>query len=222
VESCCEFAIKPSGSIKCWETIEWPNSWGTSRVVLSSVEVQYFVAPPPPPRLLSLSHVNSWTDHNWMQHFARKPWGHEVTHTKSSHWDLHVYDRKLWSDGRQNFYIRSTFRNKILNRRPVMPTETLVPIYIPAHSSFINRCVFPSTLLFLFWVRWDNVFVRRALWDYCNGTGWEKCGAIARMRIVRVNRSTRIKPAHFHIIRHKSYTIWTWIEPECPRWEAGD
>jgi hypothetical protein len=23
VESCCEFGIEPSGSMKCWETIEW-------------------------------------------------------------------------------------------------------------------------------------------------------------------------------------------------------
>jgi hypothetical protein len=22
--SCCEFGIEPSGSMKCWETIEWP------------------------------------------------------------------------------------------------------------------------------------------------------------------------------------------------------
>jgi hypothetical protein len=21
----CEFGIEPSGSMKCWETIEWPN-----------------------------------------------------------------------------------------------------------------------------------------------------------------------------------------------------
>jgi hypothetical protein len=25
VESSCEFGIEPSGSMKCWETIEWPN-----------------------------------------------------------------------------------------------------------------------------------------------------------------------------------------------------
>jgi hypothetical protein len=25
VESCCEFSIEPTGSMKCWETIEWPN-----------------------------------------------------------------------------------------------------------------------------------------------------------------------------------------------------
>jgi hypothetical protein len=25
LESCCEFGIEPSGSMKCWETIEWPN-----------------------------------------------------------------------------------------------------------------------------------------------------------------------------------------------------
>jgi hypothetical protein len=24
VESCCELGIEPSGSVKCWETIEWP------------------------------------------------------------------------------------------------------------------------------------------------------------------------------------------------------
>jgi hypothetical protein len=26
VGSSCEFGIEPSGSIKCWETIEWPNN----------------------------------------------------------------------------------------------------------------------------------------------------------------------------------------------------
>jgi hypothetical protein len=26
-ESSCEFGIEPSGSMKCWETIEWPNNW---------------------------------------------------------------------------------------------------------------------------------------------------------------------------------------------------
>jgi hypothetical protein len=25
--SSCEFGIEPSGCIKCWETIEWPNNW---------------------------------------------------------------------------------------------------------------------------------------------------------------------------------------------------
>jgi hypothetical protein len=25
VEGSCEFGIEPSGSMKCWETIEWPN-----------------------------------------------------------------------------------------------------------------------------------------------------------------------------------------------------
>jgi hypothetical protein len=24
-ESCCEFGIEPSGSMKCWEAIEWPS-----------------------------------------------------------------------------------------------------------------------------------------------------------------------------------------------------
>jgi hypothetical protein len=27
-ESSCEFGIEPSGSIKRWETIEWPSNWG--------------------------------------------------------------------------------------------------------------------------------------------------------------------------------------------------
>jgi hypothetical protein len=27
VESSCGFGNEPSGSIKCWETIEWPNNW---------------------------------------------------------------------------------------------------------------------------------------------------------------------------------------------------
>jgi hypothetical protein len=27
VESSCEFGIEPSGSIKCWETIECPNNY---------------------------------------------------------------------------------------------------------------------------------------------------------------------------------------------------
>jgi hypothetical protein len=26
MESSCEFDIEPSGSIKCWEAIEWPNN----------------------------------------------------------------------------------------------------------------------------------------------------------------------------------------------------
>jgi hypothetical protein len=29
VESSCEFGIEHSGSIKCWETIECPNNWGS-------------------------------------------------------------------------------------------------------------------------------------------------------------------------------------------------
>jgi hypothetical protein len=39
VESSCEFGIEPSGSIKCWETIECPNKLGISRVVFSSMEL---------------------------------------------------------------------------------------------------------------------------------------------------------------------------------------
>jgi hypothetical protein len=27
VESSCEFGTEPSGCIKCWETIVWPNNW---------------------------------------------------------------------------------------------------------------------------------------------------------------------------------------------------
>jgi hypothetical protein len=27
VESSCEFGIEPSRSIKCWETIKYPNIW---------------------------------------------------------------------------------------------------------------------------------------------------------------------------------------------------
>jgi hypothetical protein len=30
VESCCEFGIEPTGSMKCWETIEWLTSSGHS------------------------------------------------------------------------------------------------------------------------------------------------------------------------------------------------
>jgi hypothetical protein len=30
VESCCEFGIEPSGSMKCWETIEGLTSSGHS------------------------------------------------------------------------------------------------------------------------------------------------------------------------------------------------
>jgi hypothetical protein len=26
VESSCEFSVEPSGSMKCWETIEWLNN----------------------------------------------------------------------------------------------------------------------------------------------------------------------------------------------------
>jgi hypothetical protein len=27
VESSCEFGTEPSASMKCWESIEWPNKW---------------------------------------------------------------------------------------------------------------------------------------------------------------------------------------------------
>jgi hypothetical protein len=40
VESSCEFGIEPSGSMKCWESIEWPNKHlVASRVVLSSIKL---------------------------------------------------------------------------------------------------------------------------------------------------------------------------------------
>jgi hypothetical protein len=26
VDSSCEFSIEPTGSMKCWETIEWPRT----------------------------------------------------------------------------------------------------------------------------------------------------------------------------------------------------
>jgi hypothetical protein len=39
VESSCELGIESSGSIKCWETIECPNNWGSLRVVLSYIEL---------------------------------------------------------------------------------------------------------------------------------------------------------------------------------------
>jgi hypothetical protein len=39
VESSCEFGIEPSGSMKSWETIEWPSNLVASRVVLSSIEL---------------------------------------------------------------------------------------------------------------------------------------------------------------------------------------
>jgi hypothetical protein len=36
-ESSCEFGIEPSGSMKCWETIEWPKHLVASRVLLGSI-----------------------------------------------------------------------------------------------------------------------------------------------------------------------------------------
>jgi hypothetical protein len=33
VEGSCEFGIEPSGSIRCWETIEWPSSLVLSIIV---------------------------------------------------------------------------------------------------------------------------------------------------------------------------------------------
>jgi hypothetical protein len=33
VESSCEFGIEPTGSMKCWETIEWPSISGLSSSV---------------------------------------------------------------------------------------------------------------------------------------------------------------------------------------------
>jgi hypothetical protein len=37
MESSCEFGIEPSGSMKCWKTIEWPQ------VVLSFIELVCFI-----------------------------------------------------------------------------------------------------------------------------------------------------------------------------------
>jgi hypothetical protein len=46
VESSCEFGIEPSGSMKCWETIEWPNTVEESRPPLWSsgswLQIQMF------------------------------------------------------------------------------------------------------------------------------------------------------------------------------------
>jgi hypothetical protein len=39
VGSSCEFVIEPSGSIKCWETIEWLHSRWAYRVLLNSIEL---------------------------------------------------------------------------------------------------------------------------------------------------------------------------------------
>jgi hypothetical protein len=39
VESSCEYGNKPSGSIKCWETIPVATQLVASRVVLSSIEL---------------------------------------------------------------------------------------------------------------------------------------------------------------------------------------
>jgi hypothetical protein len=43
VESSCEFGIEPSGSMKCWETIERPNNLWPLEKVLSSTKLVYLV-----------------------------------------------------------------------------------------------------------------------------------------------------------------------------------
>jgi hypothetical protein len=48
VESCCEFGIKPSGSVKCWETIEWPNICVVECDVYS--DKTFYQRTPPPPQ----------------------------------------------------------------------------------------------------------------------------------------------------------------------------
>jgi hypothetical protein len=43
VESACEFGIEPSGSMKCWETIEWLTSSGltsSARLHIGSYEMR--------------------------------------------------------------------------------------------------------------------------------------------------------------------------------------
>jgi hypothetical protein len=47
------------------------------------------------------------------------------------------------------------------------------------------------------------------------------CGAIGRMRISRVNRSTRRKPAPGPV-HHKSRMTRPGLEPGPPGWEASD
>jgi hypothetical protein len=39
VESSFELGTEPSGSIKSWKTITWPNNWLPLRVVLSFIEL---------------------------------------------------------------------------------------------------------------------------------------------------------------------------------------
>jgi hypothetical protein len=42
VETSCEFGIEPSGSMKCWETIEWlacfDHYWLTSKGIPNNVD----------------------------------------------------------------------------------------------------------------------------------------------------------------------------------------
>jgi hypothetical protein len=44
VESSCEFGIEPSGSMKCWETIEWPltSSGLSNSAQLHTVSVIFY------------------------------------------------------------------------------------------------------------------------------------------------------------------------------------
>jgi hypothetical protein len=38
VESSCEFGIEPSGSMKCWETIEWPNIYHLASYLMGTID----------------------------------------------------------------------------------------------------------------------------------------------------------------------------------------
>jgi hypothetical protein len=50
----------------------------------------------------------------------------------------------------------------------------------------------------------------------------DESGAVCGMRIGRGSWSTQRKPAPVHFVYHKSHMTWPGLEPEPPRWEAGD
>jgi hypothetical protein len=56
VESSCEFGIEPTGSMKSWESFEWPKQLVASRVVLSSIELVSYVYLPSGPHSLAEFH----------------------------------------------------------------------------------------------------------------------------------------------------------------------
>jgi hypothetical protein len=37
MESCCEFGNEPSGSMKCWEVLEWLHNWWAQSHRVSSL-----------------------------------------------------------------------------------------------------------------------------------------------------------------------------------------